>query len=222
MPSPTRPAARQRPGGDGARSREKGVFIVRHRGRFRASIAVLATALAASGTRAATEADGPDKVSASEIVVLGSQGKGYKIDELTTATRTGTDIMSVPQSIQFVPRQVIDDQQILDLTSALRNVSGVLPGTDAGNRSESFTIRGFRSSYYAVDSIMLSPAIQTNDSFRDLANVERIEVLKGRRPAAQPVPRRALGDDRLAAHRIQLSHRTPADRLADDPADRPL
>ncbi|MFD2136441.1 TonB-dependent receptor plug domain-containing protein [Novosphingobium resinovorum] len=26
---------------------------------------------------------------------------------------------------------------------------------------------------------MLSPAIETNDSYRDLANVERIEVLKG-------------------------------------------
>ncbi|WP_438382366.1 TonB-dependent siderophore receptor [Asaia sp. BMEF1] len=87
--------------------------------------------------------------------------------------------MYIPQSIQIVTRKVIDDQQIIDLTSALRNVSGVLPGTDAGNRSESFTIRGFRSSYYALDSIMLSPAVQTNDSYRDLANVERIEVLKG-------------------------------------------
>lgn len=121
----------------------------------------------------------PQDVSSSEIVVLGTRSEGYKVDQLTTATRTGTSIMDVPQSIQFVPRNVIDDQQILDLTSALRNVSGIQAGTDAGNRSESFTIRGFRSSYYAIDSIMLSPAIETNDSYRDLANVERIEVLKG-------------------------------------------
>ncbi|MGE6695133.1 MULTISPECIES: TonB-dependent siderophore receptor [Sphingomonadaceae] len=152
--------------------------------RLQVSLIGLATSLALGGAQsAAAQAASPagpqDAVSASEIVVLGSRGEGYKVDDLTTATRTGTDIMSVPQSIQFVTRQVIDDQQIIDLTSALRNVSGVLAGTDAGNRSESFTIRGFRSSYYAIDSIMLSPAIQTNDSFRDLANVERIEVLKG-------------------------------------------
>nr|WP_294914207.1 TonB-dependent receptor [uncultured Neokomagataea sp.] len=120
-----------------------------------------------------------DSVNTSEIVVLGKRTNGYKINKITTATRTGTSIISIPQSIQIVTRKVIDDQQAVDLTSALRNVSGVLPGTDAGNRSESFTIRGFRSSYYAIDSIMLSPAIQTNDSYRDLANIERIEVLKG-------------------------------------------
>lgn len=122
---------------------------------------------------------GPQDVSSSEIIVMGQRSEDYKVGQLTTATRTGTDIMDVPQSIQFVPREVIDDQQILDLTSALRNVSGIQAGTNAGNRSESFTIRGFRSSYYAVDSIMLSPAIETNDSYRDMANIERIEVLKG-------------------------------------------
>ena len=122
---------------------------------------------------------GSDQIRSSEITVLGQRSEDYKVEQLTTATRTGTDIMDVPQSIQFVPRDVIDDQQILDLTSALRNVSGIQAGTNAGNRSESFTIRGFRSSYYAVDSIMLSPAIETNDSYRDMANIERIEVLKG-------------------------------------------
>ncbi|MEG3168020.1 TonB-dependent siderophore receptor [Sphingomonas sp. LB3N6] len=152
-----------------------------HSFRGRAPALAVTVALLASPAAALAKADDkePQNVTASEIVVLGTRGKDYRIDELTTATRTGTDLMDVPQSIQFVPRDVIDDQQIIDLTSALRNVSGIQAGTTAGNRSESFTIRGFRSSYYAIDSIMLSPAVETNDSFRDLANVERIEVLKG-------------------------------------------
>lgn len=88
------------------------------------SLIGLATSLALGGAQsAAAQAASPagpqDAVSASEIVVLGSRGEGYTVDDLTTATRTGTDIMSVPQSIQFVTRQVIDDQQIIDLTSAL-------------------------------------------------------------------------------------------------------
>jgi iron complex outermembrane receptor protein len=143
------------------------------------SVGLSLLAAPAALARETAEADRQQDVSVSEIFVLGTRSKGYKVDELTTATRTGTNIMDVPQSIQVVPREVIDDQQITDLTSVLRNVSGIQAGTDAGNRSESFTIRGFRSSYYAIDSIMLSPAIETNDSYRDLANVERIEVLKG-------------------------------------------
>jgi iron complex outermembrane receptor protein len=144
--------------------------------------AVLALAAVLPATAHAADAEGaaePQDVSSSEITVMGARGEAYKVDQLTTATRTGTNIMDVPQSIQVVPRDVIDDQQVLDLTSALRNVSGIQAGTNAGNRSESFTIRGFRSSYYAIDSIMLSPAIETNDSYRDMANIERIEVLKG-------------------------------------------
>src|SRR6478735_3158383 len=74
----------------------------------------------------------PQDTKSSEIVVLGNRGKDYKVDELTTATRTGTDLMDVPQSIQVVTRDVIDDQQTIDLTSALLNVSGIQPGTTAG------------------------------------------------------------------------------------------
>jgi iron complex outermembrane receptor protein len=143
------------------------------------TLALLGMSITTGMARAGEIADAPQDVSSSEIVVMGQRNEPYKVDQLTTATRTGTDLMDVPQSIQFVTREVIDDQQVTDLTSALRNVSGIQAGTNAGNRSESFTIRGFRSSYYAVDSIMLSPAIETNDSYRDMANIERIEVLKG-------------------------------------------
>jgi len=120
-----------------------------------------------------------DAVTLSEIRVLAQRGEGYDTETTTTATRTGSNLRDIAQSIQVVPRAVIDDQQLNDLTSVVMNVSGIQAGTTAGNRSESFTIRGFRSSYYAVDSVMLSPAIETNDSFRDLANIERVEVLKG-------------------------------------------
>lgn len=120
-----------------------------------------------------------EAVTLSEIRVLAQRGEGYDTENTTTATRTGANLRDIAQSIQVVPRAVIDDQQLNDLTSVVMNVSGVQAGTTAGNRSESFTIRGFRSSYYAVDSVMLSPAIETNDSFRDLANIERVEVLKG-------------------------------------------
>lgn len=137
------------------------------------------TVLAADLAAADADADGPQTTTLSEIRVLAERIDGYDVKRSSTATRTGADVRDIAQSIQIVPRAVIDDQQLNDLTSVVMNVSGIQPGTTAGNRSESFTIRGFRSSYYAVDSVMLSPAIETNDSFRDLANIERVEVLKG-------------------------------------------
>lgn len=141
------------------------------------SLTILAALPVAAAAETAVDAD--QAVQASEITVLGRKSTGYRTDQITTATRTGTDIREIPQSIQVVPREVIDDQQLVDLTGVIRNVSGLQPATAAGNRSESFTIRGFRSSFYAIDSVMLSPAVETNDTYRDLANIERVEVLKG-------------------------------------------
>lgn len=56
------------------------------------------------------------------------------------------------------------------------------PGGTQGNRSETFVIRGFEASSYAVDGILLNPAQNFTETVRDLANVAQVEVLKG--PAA--------------------------------------
>lgn len=145
--------------------------------RLLAGACLAALAGAASAAEVATGAE--QAVQASELTVYARKSTGYRTEQITTATRTGTDIREIPQSIQVVPREVIDDQQLVDLTNVVRNVSGLQAATAAGNRSESFTIRGFRSSFYAIDSVMLSPAVETNDTFRDLANIERVEILKG-------------------------------------------
>lgn len=50
-----------------------------------------------------------------EIVVTGEQDTGYSVPEATTATRTNTPIRDIPQSIQVVPQQVLEDQQVIRL-----------------------------------------------------------------------------------------------------------
>ncbi|MBE9166691.1 Plug domain-containing protein [Pleurocapsales cyanobacterium LEGE 06147] len=52
----------------------------------------------------------------------------------------------IPQSIQVVPRQVIEDQGITHIGDALRNVSGVTPQRDFATISDRFSIRGFDNS----------------------------------------------------------------------------
>jgi iron complex outermembrane recepter protein len=108
-----------------------------------------------------------------EIVVTGEQEEdNYAVPNASVGTRTNTPLRDVPQSIQVVPRQVIEDQGITDLNDALRNVSGV------SLQNELPLIRGFDS----TDNV-LSDGIRRTSSLRifdlDVSNVEQIEVLKG-------------------------------------------
>eukprot|EP00952_Eustigmatos_sp_NYUAD-ZCMA_P001541 6868-Eustigmatos_ZCMA.PRE.1 len=48
----------------------------------------------------------------------------YRQPNTSNATRTDTPSLQTTQSIQVVPRAVIEDQSALTLTEAVRNVSG--------------------------------------------------------------------------------------------------
>ena len=104
---------------------------------------------------------------------------GYRATRSATGTKTDTALRDIPQSIQVVSRQVLDDQQINNLGDALTNVSSVQRGNTHGGSSESFVIRGFKATTYAVDGMLINPLVSRPEALRDLANVERIEVLKG-------------------------------------------
>ncbi|MBW4612451.1 MAG: TonB-dependent siderophore receptor [Desmonostoc vinosum HA7617-LM4] len=107
-----------------------------------------------------------------ELVVTGEQD-GYRVGESSTATRTDTPLRDVPQSIQIIPRQVIEDQKITRISDAVRNVSGVSPLTDFSGSFDSYTIRGFENFN------ILRNGFKTQPSYIYGANIERVEVLKG-------------------------------------------
>ncbi|RVT94230.1 TonB-dependent siderophore receptor [Sphingomonas crocodyli] len=104
---------------------------------------------------------------------------GYRAALTATATRTDSAIRDVPQSIQIVPRTVIEDQAAVRLTDVIQNVSSVQLNGTAGNRAETYNIRGFVASRYAINGFPLTNAAERPEAFLDLANVERVEVLKG-------------------------------------------
>ncbi|MEM8675384.1 MAG: TonB-dependent siderophore receptor [Cyanobacteria bacterium P01_G01_bin.67] len=123
----------------------------------------------------------PAKPDTSINVIATGQGNddNYFVPNATTATRTDTPILDTPQSIQIIPREVLQDQQVIRLDEALRNVSGVtFGGTDLG-RDLDFSIRGFDDA-----TILRNGFRQFNSggTFPETANLEQIEVLKG--PAA--------------------------------------
>lgn len=113
-----------------------------------------------------------------EIVVTGEQEqeRGYRVPDATTATRTDTPLRDIPQSVQVIPRQVIEDQQVIQLDEALRNVSGVTSGGTTGGTESNFVIRGFSQAPILRDGFR---EFSGYSGFSETANLERIEVLKG-------------------------------------------
>jgi iron complex outermembrane receptor protein len=108
-----------------------------------------------------------------ELVVTGQGQRDYQVPDATTATKTDTPLRDIPQSIQVVPRQVIEDQKILRISDAVRNVSGVIPQGGFAGATDDYTIRGF-TTYSNLRNGFYSEGTLVNPT-----NIDRVEVLKG-------------------------------------------
>ncbi|MGH8175544.1 MAG: TonB-dependent receptor [Steroidobacter sp.] len=98
----------------------------------------------------------------------------YSAQHTSSATRTDTPLRDVPQSVTVVTREVIEDQAIQSMADAVRYVPGVTMGQGEGNRDQP-TIRGNGTTAdFFVDGLR-----DDTQHFRDVYNVDRLEVLKG-------------------------------------------
>ncbi|WP_374580048.1 TonB-dependent receptor [Pseudoduganella sp.] len=111
------------------------------------------------------------------MIVVQSAAAADPLHGTSSATRLEVALRDVPQSVQFVDQALIQEQGALAMKDVLRNVSGVAPAQGEGRRDQ-FYIRGFD----ATRDTLLDGMRDDSLYFRDLGNVERIEVLKG--PAA--------------------------------------
>ncbi len=99
---------------------------------------------------------------------------GYRAERAVTATRTETELRDVPQSITVVTRQQMDDQAIDSMADAVLYVPGVTFAQGEGNRDTPVFRGNATTADFYVDGIR-----DDVQYFRDVYNVERIEVLKG-------------------------------------------
>jgi iron complex outermembrane receptor protein len=112
-----------------------------------------------------------------QVIVTGEQDEGYAPSDATTATRTDTPLRDIPQSIQVLPQQVLEDQQVNRLSEALRNVSGVEVGDSFGSSLDRITIRGFQADVFLEDGFRRGSF--SSSGISDTEFIERVEVLKG-------------------------------------------
>lgn len=132
---------------------------------------LMTTALAAAPLPAlASEAEDAE---APTIIVTG-HSDGYAATNSVTATKTDTPLIDVPQTISVVTRQQLDDQAQHSMADVLRYVPGTTVGQGEGNRDQ-ITIRGQNSTAdFFVDGVR-----DDVQYYRNLYNIERVEVLKG-------------------------------------------
>ncbi len=136
----------------------------------------IALAFAHSATFAEDAADTAPAVQLDpvEVVADAPDDDGYHSSRSSAGTRTDTPLVDVPQSITVVTRAQIDDQSAQNIADVIRYVPGVGMAQGEGNR-ETPVFRGNAS----TSDFFVNGLRDDVQYYRDLYNIERVEVLKG-------------------------------------------
>jgi catecholate siderophore receptor len=130
-----------------------------------ATLCLISTAAAGKAVADTATSDGATPVQ--QVVVAGRK------PSLTALTEP---LQNTPQTINVVPAQVLQDQGVVSLQEALKNVPGVtLNAGEGGSHGDSINLRGFPAS----DDFFLDGLRDTGFYTRDAFNLDAIEVYKG-------------------------------------------
>lgn len=114
-------------------------------------------------------------IPAGQQVVRGPTGvNGYFAAGTSTALKMDTKLIDLPQSVTIVTQQQLQDRNSISLGQALAYVPGVNVAQGEGQRDQ-VTIRGQNtSSDFYLDNVR-----DDAEYYRDLYNIQSVEVLKG-------------------------------------------
>lgn len=115
---------------------------------------------------------GSGRTTPGDIIVTAST-LDYRVPEVS-ALKIDAPLRDIPQTVDVVPEQVMRDQRALSLQDVLKNVAGIGLATGDGQRDQA-TIRGFTAQGDLFVDGLRDDALY----FRDLSNVERVEIIKG-------------------------------------------
>jgi catecholate siderophore receptor len=108
------------------------------------------------------------------VTGLRAAAMGYQARRTTTATRTDTPLRDVPQSVSVTTQQAIRDLSMQNLQDVLRYTPGAGFAQGEGNRDTPVLRGNSTTASLFVDGIR-----DDVEYYRDLYNVDRVEVLLG-------------------------------------------
>ncbi|MGB6092536.1 MAG: TonB-dependent receptor [Moheibacter sp.] len=94
------------------------------------------------------------------------------------------------QTVSIISEKLIENQGVLTLTDAARNVPGVIQFASYGGPRESMSIRGYRGTPTLKNGVRMDSDFRTGSAITDMAGVESIQIIKGSAAITQGV-----GDD---------------------------
>ena len=130
---------------------------------------------------AQTEID-DEEIDEIEVIVTDKAEDNYYVFDAGTATRTDTPLQDIPQSVQVIPQQVIEDRQAISLEEIATNSSGVIFSGNNFGRGADIAIRGFNRSAILRDGFRVYN--RAAQGIPEIANLERLEIVKGPSSAA--------------------------------------
>ena len=110
-----------------------------------------------------------------DAVLEGTVTESYAAPDSFAATRTDTPLIETPVSAQSITRQALQDAGAETFADAYDYLAGVTrDNTQGGLQGDEYIVRGFDT-----DNILFNGNRTSSASTLDIANVERIEALRG-------------------------------------------
>jgi iron complex outermembrane receptor protein len=93
-----------------------------------------------------------------------------------SAARSGIKVMDLPQSVQIIDNEIIEQQQAIRLSEVVKNLNGVYVGSARGGAQESFFSRGYDM---GANNMFKNGFRYNAGSIPEVSSLEKVEFLKG-------------------------------------------
>lgn len=154
----------------------------------RSTLCAFAAAAFTAGLSAQTAAPAPAAAPEKKEEVLALQpfsvtaekSTGYKVSSASTATRTNTALIDIPQTVDIVTKEFWSDMGATSFDQSFRYVANVFVRNRHAGSGDGVNLRGFETNgSISVDGVRMG------NNKRDLIGYERLEVVKGPPSAVQ-------------------------------------
>ena len=140
---------------------------------FAGVIGFLATASAYAQEEKITELN---EVEVNALKTAEQNEQTYQAQTSAIATQTDTPLVEVPQTVNVVTKQKLEDRQPHSLDEALNTITGVKQSNTLGGTQDALQKRGFGGNR---DNSIMRNGLQSVQARNFTPTTERVEVLKG-------------------------------------------